>query len=260
MEIRDIPIDVIDPTTNYGQLAPVVAVVTKIVKEAQGYTLIGIRDFVGLDVQALIRGQSKPTVRDIGKTICLTLSATTKGKYTNYSGFYNPSDQVPQQYVGKVPPAPTQTSTSGGSNGGQPAGGKTGGSGYDAPGKNRGFALSYAKDLVVAGKAEIGQIGSLATVLATYLDTGKFPESQPAQPTTVREVEQAVEQEIPEMDRAFTGEQPFFGETSQDTTQNIADVVQDIPFGTVQGPVLANNTAGAGNEFNPVLKKEDTPF
>jgi hypothetical protein len=200
MNINTIPVDVIDPATTYGQQVPVVAEVVKIVKEASSYSLVKIRDFTGKEIQTLIGGRTRPTLQHIGQVIVLQLSAVTKGQYTNYSGFYNPSDIVPQQYTGKRPPVPTggqQATGSGGT--------KTGGS-FDN-GKNRGFAMSYAKDLVVAGVVTMKQLQITTLTIAEYLDTGKFPGkpqavAQPTfQPTTQIEqaVEQAAEREVGEV-------------------------------------------------------------
>lgn len=175
--ISDIRVDVKDPETGYGELATVVGEVTKIVKKADGYNLVAITDFTGKEIVALIRGRSKPGDDVVGKVGVFKLSAERKDGEIKYSGFYNARDDIPQQYAGKRPPHAKSSSAGGGA-------------GYDAPGKNRGFALAYAKDLVVAGVITMKQIGVTTMTFAGYLDTGNWP--------VKREPEPEPEPEIPE--------------------------------------------------------------
>ena len=238
--IRTIPVGVIDPATNYEQQVPVVAEVVKIVSNSNpGYSLVGLRDFDGTDFVALIRGRGKPTAANIGQVSVFMLAGKAGPKGTQYSGFYNPKDAIPQQYIGKRPPAPA---------GGQSTGSNTGGSTSSCcgskSGSQRGFALSYAKDLVVAGAITVKQLPGVTRKFNTYLDTGTWPlVEDPRQ--TVQPIQQApsVEQEIPEQ-----GEAPY----GYDQTQSLP--VQQT-LGQVQQPQQS--------EFEQQYAKpgeEDVPF
>ncbi len=225
MELKDVQVDVIDQQSGYGVQCSVVAEIVKIVRSEQSYTIAGIRDFTGTETNVLIRGRTRPQVSMIGKVGVFKLAGATKGKYVNYSGFFNPTEEVPAQYQGKRPPRP-----SGGTQGG---GGKSSGGNVD-PAKNRGVSLSYAKDLAVAGKIDIKDIPMYAKAFTEYVATGVFPQKQVVPPTI------PVEQEIPEM-----GEQTFHEEGPQD-------------FGV--DPYAINGGAGANTDTTNGYVPEDTPF
>lgn len=166
MEIKHIQVDKADQETGYLELTSVVAEVIKIVKADTGYSLIGLRDFTGAEIVALIRGKGRPTRNEVGTISVFMLSGQTKGNKVQYSGFYNPKDEIPAQYQGKRPPKPAEES----SDSGRGSGGRAGGS-RDS---NRGFALSYAKDLACAGAITMKQLQGVAVQFTTYLDTGSW--------------------------------------------------------------------------------------
>lgn len=206
-EIKHIQVDVKDPETGYLELTAVVAEVTKVTPK-QGYALVGLRDFTGQEIQALIRGRQVPTQNDIGKVAVFALSGQTKGNHTNYSGFYNTKDEVPVQYKGKRPPAPASGAT------GSTGGGKQAGNIGRKSGGNRGFALSYAKDMVCAGAITVKQLQITAVLFNTYLDTGVWPLVKQPQQTTHQP--DPPEQEIPETTGSFGTAGVGYDETGQD--------------------------------------------
>lgn len=224
----DIQIDVIDPQTNYGVNATVIAEIVKIVKVEQGYTIVALRDFTGVENTALIRGRSKPAYANINQVSVFVLSGKTGARGAKYSGFYNPQDQVPPEFAGKKPPAPAQGQ-------GAPAGQGGGGKSYDN-GKNRGFALSYAKDLVVAGKVDIKLINACTDTFVAFLDTGKWPGVE--QPV----ISPVVELEIPEVG-VNVNQDPY---------------VQSPAI--TQGPSLGQVTGQTGVGGQPPFSPEDVPF
>ncbi len=189
----------------YGVTAPLVAEIVGIKKETTGYNLVMLRDFTGEDKQVLINGRAKPGVANIGQIAVFALSATTKGKYINYAGFYNPTEAIPAQFAGKRPPVPNGGGGSATRGAGTGGGCKSGGGGCE--GKNRGFALSYAKDLVVAGAIQMADIASTTKTFDLYLTTGRFtPKAAPVQqPQQQQPVRQPVEQEIAEQGEAQYG-------------------------------------------------------
>jgi hypothetical protein len=250
----DIQVDVKDAQGQYELRSPVIAEIVKIIKvEGNSYTIVALRDFTGVEKTALIRGKAKPTYAEIGQVKVLSLSAKTDpSRGVMYSGFYNPQDPIPPEFAGRRPPAPTNAAQ-----GAQGGGGK---SSYDN-GKNRGFALSYAKDLVVAGKVDITKITSCVDTFTAYLDTGNWPSAQPAQapvqqqqaapPTYQAPVQAApiipaaqIEREIPEMGGVQAD--PFAG--NQD------------PYG--QGPAVGQSIGQVtGQAVGAVpYQKEDIPF
>ena len=165
MEIRSIAVDQDDPQTGYAQLSTVVAEITKVIAK-DNYVLVGLRDFAGQEITALIRGRSKPNQGNIGKIAVFKVSGKTGNDGVRYSGFYNPNDDIPAQYQGKRP--------AGGGNGGGSKGGNSGGD----VGKNRGVTLSYAKDLAIAGVISMKQLPATATIFAEYVATGTWPSRQ----------------------------------------------------------------------------------
>jgi hypothetical protein len=226
---NDIPVDQIDPKTNYGQLVPVVAEVTKIVSQSQGYNIVGLRDFSGMEDKALVRGQVKPTLASIGQVIVLSLSATTKGQYTNYSGFYNPNDAVPQQFQGQRPPQaqPKQPAQARAGGGGRASGGGD-------TGKNRSMTLAYAKDLAVAGRIEVDKIPTYTKAFLAFVETGTFPtKSRP-----VQSFQPEPEREIPEIGGYQPEQSQDFGNEGTYAQQPVTDVFEqpeeyseeDTPF------------------------------
>lgn len=221
-EVRNIQVDVTDPTTNYLELTSVVAEITKVIPK-QGYSLVAMRDYTGQEITALIRGRAQPGQGDVGKITTFALSGKTEGNQVKYSGFYNPKDEIPPQYQGKRPPVPagetaTNTSASKGSSG-----------------NNRSFALSYTKDLACAGAITMKQLQGVATLFNTYLDTGKWPTKAPQhQPAPVPQEED----EIPEVggdQTTFSGSTAGTGGfdqtyTDQGQAEFTEDSLGDTPF------------------------------
>jgi hypothetical protein len=195
-EVRHIQVDKTDPESGYLYLAPVVAEIVKIVKEGQGYNLVALRDFTGKEIVALIRGRERPGRNDVGNMAVFALSGQTKGDKVNYSGFYNPKEEIPPEYRGKRPPQPE----------GKTTGSERKGSGGSS-GNNRSYALSYAKDLACAGAITIQQLPGTAIKFNTYLDTGSFgvqqapPKAKP-QPQRQRPTQEE-DREIPETSGTF---------------------------------------------------------
>jgi len=227
-EVRNIQVDKQDQETGYLELTAVVAEIVKIVKADQGYSLIGLRDFAGQEIVALIRGRVRPSRNDVGAVSVFMLSGQTKGNKVNYSGFYNPKDEIPPQYQGKRPPAPAESGGSGGSGRG---GGGSAGSG-DAE-KTRSVVLSYAKDLACAGAIDIKQVPATALIFAAYVSTGKWPVKQVQHQPAPQPEE---DREIPEM--------------GQEQPGNFDD----------QYPQEQAEAGGGGTEFKGEGSLADTPF
>ena len=189
-EVRHIQVDKTDPESGYLELAPVVAEITKVMPK-QGYSLIGLRDFAGKEIVALIRGRERPGMNDMGKVAVFALSGKTDGNQVKYSGFYNPKEEIPPEYAGKRPPQPA----------GEAAGEAAGSGGGRSAGGNRSFALSYAKDLTCAGAITIQQLPGTAIKFNAYLDTGSFGEQKQAPPKKQAQRQrptQEEDREIPE--------------------------------------------------------------
>jgi len=195
-EVRQIRVDQKDAETGYLELCPVVAELVKVISNqaSQGYGLYNIRDFTGQEICVLLRGRGRPTQNDVGKIAVFAISGQTDGNKVKYSGFYNPKDEIPPQYQGKRPPQPAGETAGGGGSRGV---GKSGG--------NRGFALSYAKDLACAGAISVKQLQYTATIFTAYLDTGEWPKTYTAAPQEQAPVERPVEETIPEMGAEQTG-------------------------------------------------------
>jgi len=213
MNFNQVQVDAVDPNSGYGQQSPVVAEVVKIVKSAQGYTLVAVRDFAGVENVVLVNGRTRPNPGDVGKIAVFKVSGKTgnQGK-VQYQGFYNPNDEIPAQYQGKRPPKQEGTQ--------QKAGGKS------STGSNRAFALSYAKDLACAGVITMKQLKTTAIHFNEYMDTGRFPANQ-APPTQA-----PVEQEIPEapdyQQSVDDNTPPYVPETQN--TEYAGAVEEDNPF------------------------------
>jgi hypothetical protein len=243
-----IQIGVLQPGTNYGQNFPVVAEIVKIAKVEQGYTLVVLRDFSGVENTALIRGKVRPAYANIGQVSVFALAGKTSTRGVDYSGFYNPQEPVPPELAGKRPPAPPASSgqqVTG--NGGTRASG-----GSDA--KNRSMALAYAKDLVVAGKIVFLDLAKYARSFARYLDTGEFKlapvqQAAPVQAGYAPQPQQApvqqaaqIEAEIPEMGGVQAD--PYAGGNTD-------------PYG--QGPAVGQPVQTAAQPEVP-YSDEDIPF
>jgi hypothetical protein len=242
MNINTIPVNVIDPGTNFARLVPVVAEVTKIVREEAGYSLVGIRDFAGKEVQVLIRGNARPTLQTIGQVVVFSLSATTKGQYTNYSGFYNPSEAIPQQFQGQHPPVLQKSS------GGQQASGKSTSSPHtQGDSKNRSMTLAYAKDLAVANKIQVNEIPMYTKSFLAFVETGKFPTDQQAQPEQPVQPNNALPVFQPEPERVV--EEVYTGGVG---TGPQTEYVEPVQVQTQETPV--------GSEYTARYPKEDIPF
>jgi len=193
-EFKHIQVDVPDEESGYLALTPVVAELVKVVQAnpQKGYGLYNLRDYTGQELVVLIRGKVRPGQNDVGRVAVYSLSGETKqtkdGNKVNYSGFYNPKEEIPAQYVGKMPPKPAGEATGGGKGGG------------GSKGSNRSFALSYAKDLACAGAIKITELPGVTIKFNRYLDTGSFEIIKaPAERKPAQRPAPPVEREIPEM-------------------------------------------------------------
>ncbi len=207
MEIKNILVDRDDSQTGYAQLSEVVAEITKVINKGT-YVLVGLRDFSGQEITALIRGRTKPNQNDIGKVAVFKISGKSGNDGVRYSGFYNPNDPIPQQYAGKKP-------VGGGAGGGVAKGN------YDGS-KNRGVTLSYAKDLAVAGVITLKQLQVTASLFAQYVDTGQWPLRQ----GPVVEPER----EVPEADDLYGDEYSDSGYENNATETKVDYPDEDNPF------------------------------
>ena len=172
MEIKNIPVDQMDAEGKYPQAVPVVAEIVKIIRSTPTYTLVGLLDFAGQEICALINGRTIPQYADVGRIAVFKLAAKTGQKGVQYSGFYNPNDEIPAKYRDKKPPKPQEETK-----------------GYDKKAKteqkgssgNRSFALAYAKDCFVAGKVDYEGLKMLADQFDGWLSTGKWPQEKQQQ-------------------------------------------------------------------------------
>jgi len=176
----DIPVDVEDNDTGYLETESIPAQITKIVKVEKSYTLVGLRDFRSKDIVALIRGKKRPNRDDVGSVSMFALSGQTKNGEIKFAGFFNSRDDLPKEVQGRKPKADS-------------SGGQSGGGGRS--GNVRGFALSYAKDLAVAGVINLGQIRLAAKEFEQYLETGEFPKRPEPVPDEYEDVPEVGETE-----------------------------------------------------------------
>ncbi len=227
-EVRHIQVDKTDPESGYLELAPVVAEITKVMPK-QGYSLIGLRDFAGKEIVALIRGRERPGMNDMGKVAVFALSGKTDGDKVKYSGFYNPKEEIPPEYAGKRPPQPEGKTAGGG-------GGRSTGGGEGDIQKTRSVVLSYAKDMACAGAITIQQIPATAIKFASYVTTGSFGEQKQAPPKkqAQRPVERPVEEdrEIPETTGTGGGgfDEQYPTGASNETFSGEGGLADDVPF------------------------------
>jgi hypothetical protein len=225
MEVKHIQVDKTDPESGYLELTAVVAEITKVIRK-QGYSLVALRDFVGQEITALTRGRAQPSQNDVGKVSVFMLSGQTKGDKVQYSGFYNPNDDIPPQYQGKRPPQPERSRTASEATGGR-----------KSSGNNRSFALSYVKDMVCSGVITLEQIPASVYKFNAYLDTGVWPlVEQPKQtqrPAQNRKPAPAPEeQEIPETTGTGGFDEQY---NEEDQSQNAGaefgeGSLNDVPF------------------------------